>query len=178
MNLLVGTSGFSYKEWKGTFYPEKTPAKNMLAYYATQLPAVEINSTFYRLPNVKTLDTWATQVPESFRFAIKASRRITHFRRLKDADEEVGYLLKTCTTLGARLGLVFFQLPPNLPQDNEEMTVIGLGYETENGRFSDVLNKVNVNIVNFDTCNDVYGRLDEDIMLCAGSGTAGRDSCT
>ena len=84
MEILAGTSGYSYKEWKGPFYPEKLPAKEMLAYYAERLPTVEINNTFYRLPKTDVLATWASQVPEGFRFVVKASRRITHFKRLKD----------------------------------------------------------------------------------------------
>ncbi len=117
MKLCVGTSGYSYKEWKGTFYPEKLPAADMLGYYATQLPAVEINNTFYRLPKASVLESWAAQVPEDFRFSLKASRRITHLKRLKDAAEETDYLLRTAQTLGDRLGVILFQLPPFLKKD-------------------------------------------------------------
>jgi uncharacterized protein YecE (DUF72 family) len=117
MRLHVGTSGYSYKEWKGPFYPEKLAAAKMLAYYAERLPSVEINNTFYRLPKESVLETWASQVPEHFRFAIKASRRITHFKRLADAGDETGYLLRTTRTLGDRLGVLLFQLPPNLKLD-------------------------------------------------------------
>ncbi|MCH7825287.1 MAG: DUF72 domain-containing protein, partial [Acidobacteria bacterium] len=101
MNLNVGTSGFSYKEWKGPFYPEKLPNKDMLAYYSGQLPAVEINNTFYRLPKREVIENWAAQVPEGFRFSIKASRRITHFRRLKDTSEVPDYLIEATSVLGA-----------------------------------------------------------------------------
>ena len=83
MKLHVGTSGYSYKEWKGNFYPEKIPAKEMLAFYGERLTAVEINNTFYRMPKESVIEAWAAQVPESFRFSLKASRRITHFKRLK-----------------------------------------------------------------------------------------------
>src|SRR4029453_3076325 len=83
MHVLTGMSGFSYKEWKGLFYPSALPADGMLGYYASQFPVVEINSTFYRLPTEKTLLEWTSQVPERFRFAIKASRRITHNQRLQ-----------------------------------------------------------------------------------------------
>ena len=121
MDWLVGTSGFAYKEWKGTFYPEGLPAGRMLEHYAGQLPAVEINNTFYRLPKRSVLESWADQVPESFRFVIKASRRITHFKRLKNAGDETGYLLETLGVLGDRLGAVLFQLPPNLPLDLERL---------------------------------------------------------
>lgn len=117
MEMLAGTSGFSYKEWKGTFYPEDLPAGGMLSYYASQLPAVEINNTFYRLPRASVLESWADQVGESFRFVLKASRRITHFKRLKGAEEETDYLLRTAASLGDRLGAVLFQLPPNLKAD-------------------------------------------------------------
>ena len=117
MNLHVGTSGYSYKEWKGSFYPEDLKADEMLRYYGTQLPAVEINNTFYRLPRASVLESWAAQVPEAFRFAIKASRRITHLKRLKGAEDETGYLLETVKTLGDRLGVILFQLPPFLKKD-------------------------------------------------------------
>ncbi len=117
MKLNVGTSGYSYKGWKGSFYPERIPAKEMLGFYASRLLAVEINNTFYRLPKVGVLETWAGQVPADFRFAIKASRRITHFKRLKDVGDEIGFLLQTTQALGDRLGVLLFQLPPNLPCD-------------------------------------------------------------
>jgi uncharacterized protein YecE (DUF72 family) len=117
MTLFVGTSGYSYKEWKGIFYPEKLPAKEMLSYYASRLPAVEINNTFYRLPQQSMLEGWKDQVPENFRFAIKASQRITHFKRLNNVAEETKYLLDTVACLGERLGVVLFQLPPNMKKD-------------------------------------------------------------
>src|SRR6266850_4350455 len=117
MNLYVGTSGYSYKEWKGTFYPEKIPAREMLSYYASRLPAVEINNTFYRLPQKEMLEQWKEQVPENFRFSLKASQRITHFKRLKDVENETKYLLDTATALEDRLGVVLFQLPPNMKKD-------------------------------------------------------------
>src|SRR5687768_17823881 len=88
MRLYVGTSGYSYKEWKGSFYPEKFAAKDMLSYYASKLPAVELNNTFYRLPQRSMVESWKAQVPESFRFSVKASQRITHFKRLKEAADE------------------------------------------------------------------------------------------
>ncbi len=120
-HLLVGTSGFSYAEWKGSFYPEDLPGKRMLGHYASRLPAVEINNTFYRLPRASMLEGWAAQVPEGFRFAIKASRRITHIKRLKDADDEIGYLFHTLDSLAGRLGCVLFQLPPTLKADAERL---------------------------------------------------------
>jgi uncharacterized protein YecE (DUF72 family) len=117
MRLYAGTSGFSYDEWKGIFYPEDLPADGRLRFYAERLPAVEINNTFYRLPKRGVLESWASQVPESFRFAIKASRRITHQKRLADAGSETEYLLRTVATLGDRLGPLLFQLPPYLRKD-------------------------------------------------------------
>lgn len=117
MKLYVGTSGYSYKEWKGNFYPEKLTPQEMLAYYATKLPAVEINNTFYRLPREHVVESWAEQVPKDFRFSVKASRRITHVKRLKNAAEETDYLLRTIGALKERLGVVLFQLPPNLSKD-------------------------------------------------------------
>ncbi len=117
MRLWVGTSGFSYKEWKGTFYPEDLPASAMLAYYAERLSAVEINNTFYRMPRAQMLEQWATQVPAGFVFVLKASQRITHQKRLKEAAGEVDYFFRMASTLGDRLGPTLFQLPPNLKKD-------------------------------------------------------------
>jgi uncharacterized protein YecE (DUF72 family) len=119
--LLAGTSGYSYAEWKGSFYPEKIKPADMLAYYAERLPAVEINNTFYRMPKKSVLESWARQVPDGFRFSIKASRRITHFKRLKDAGEELGFLLGNVEVLADRLGVLLFQLPPNLRCDLERL---------------------------------------------------------
>lgn len=117
MKLWVGTSGYGYKEWKGSFYPEKIAADRMLQYYGERLPAVEINNTFYRMPREDVLTGWAEQVPARFRFSIKASQRITHKKRLKDADEETGYLTAAVRVLGPRLGVLLFQLPPYLRKD-------------------------------------------------------------
>ena len=117
MTLFVGTSGYSYKEWKGNFYPEKLPAKEMLSYYASRLPAVEINNTFYRLPQKSVLENWKEQVPAGFRFSVKASQRITHFKRLQEVEEETRYLIDTTTALENRLGPIPFQLPPNMKKD-------------------------------------------------------------
>jgi uncharacterized protein YecE (DUF72 family) len=117
VKVFSGTSGYSYKEWKGNFYPEKIAAADMLGFYATRLPAVEINNTFYRLPKASVLESWASQVPEGFRFSLKASRRITHLKRLKDVGDETAYLLEVTSVLGERLGVILFQLPPNLRLD-------------------------------------------------------------
>jgi uncharacterized protein YecE (DUF72 family) len=121
MEIRAGTSGFSYKEWKGTFYPEDLAASDMLSFYAGRLPAVEINNTFYRMPKPETVESWAEQTGEGFRFVLKASRRITHFKRLKDVDDEVDYFLRAAGALGERLGAVLFQLPPNLKKDIERL---------------------------------------------------------
>jgi uncharacterized protein YecE (DUF72 family) len=121
MNLFVGTSGYSYKEWKGNFYPEDLAAKAMLAYYSRRLPAVEINNTFYRLPQPPMIENWRDQVPESFRFSVKATQRITHIKRLKNCAEETKYLIETASLLGERLGVVLFQLPPNSKKDAERL---------------------------------------------------------
>jgi uncharacterized protein YecE (DUF72 family) len=113
MQLYCGTSGFSFKEWKGPFYPAKLPAGEMLGYYAARLPSVEINNTFYRMPQRSMLEGWAAQVPETFRFAVKAPRRISHVKQLKDCAEEAAYLFDTVACLGRKLGAVLVQLPPH-----------------------------------------------------------------
>ena len=114
MKLWVGTSGYSYKAWLGSFYPERLAAKEMLRFYASRLPAVEINNTFYRLPKESVLQNWAEQVPSTFRFVLKAPQKITHVKRLKDADAEVEYLFRAEKSLGLSRGAVLFQLPPSL----------------------------------------------------------------
>jgi uncharacterized protein YecE (DUF72 family) len=121
MMLRIGTSGYSYKEWKGTFYPEGLKAADMLSYYAGKLGTVEINNTFYRLPTPKLLEGWASQVPESFRFVLKASQKITHFKRLKGVEEEMGFLVNSARTLGSRLGAFLVQIPPNLKRDDDRL---------------------------------------------------------
>jgi uncharacterized protein YecE (DUF72 family) len=121
MKLHVGTSGYSYKEWKGNFYPEDLPAKEMLSYYSRRLPAVEINNTFYRLPQPSMIENWNAQVPARFRFSIKATQRITHIKRLNNVADETKYLLETVSLLEQRLGVVLFQLPPNFKKDVERL---------------------------------------------------------
>jgi uncharacterized protein YecE (DUF72 family) len=117
--LLAGASGYSFKEWKGSFYPEAMKPEQMLEWYAARLPTVEINNTFYRIPKRSMLEAWAATTPESFRFAIKAPRRITHISRLKSetVGEPLGYLYENIAALGAKRGPVLFQLPPNLKKD-------------------------------------------------------------
>jgi uncharacterized protein YecE (DUF72 family) len=118
MILLAGASGYSFKEWRGTFYPDKTKLEDMLAFYAERLPTVEINNTFYQMPRAAVLEKWAGLVPPGFRFAIKASRKITHFARLKaDAAENVAFLYRQLEILGEKRGPVLFQLPPFLKKD-------------------------------------------------------------
>ena len=121
MNLHVGTSGYSYKEWKGNFYPEDLPAKEMLAYYSRRLAAVEINNTFYRLPQASMIENWKAQVPADFRFSIKATQRITHIKRINNVADETKYLLETAALLEERLGVVLFQLPPNMKKDTARL---------------------------------------------------------
>lgn len=121
MHVRVGTSGYQYKFWRGVFYGEKTKEADMLAEFAQRLPTVEINNTFYRMPKPEVMQRWATQVPEGFRFAVKASRRITHIKRLKEVADDVGYLLRTASVLKEKLGVVLFQLPPNLKCDLERL---------------------------------------------------------
>jgi uncharacterized protein YecE (DUF72 family) len=122
--FFVGASGYSYKEWKGSFYPDDMKPEAMLAWYAQHLPTVEINNTFYQMPKVAVLESWASSTPDSFRFAIKASRRITHQARLKgeEAARSVEYLYKNLAALGAKRGPVLFQLPPFLKKDLPRLT--------------------------------------------------------
>ena len=115
--VLVGTSGYAYKEWKGTFYPEKLPADEFLAFYSSKFSTVEINNTFYRMPTEALLQGWAGQVPEGFTFVLKAAQKMTHIRRLKDCSKEVEYFSRTATVLGDKLGPTLVQLPPNMNKD-------------------------------------------------------------
>ena len=117
MELLVGTSGFSYPEWRGIFYPEGLAADDMLKSYAERLPTVEINNTFYRMPQPPLLEGWNNKVEGSFCFALKVPRSITHIARLKDAGDGVAYFMKVAATLGDRLGPMLFQLPPLYKKD-------------------------------------------------------------
>jgi uncharacterized protein YecE (DUF72 family) len=121
MRLRVGTSGFAYPEWKGSFYPEKLPAAGMLAYYARHFDTVEINNTFYRMPSETQLRQWSEQVPDGFSFVLKAAQRITHQKRLKEVGEEWSYFARTAATLGPRLGPMLVQLPPNMKKDAERL---------------------------------------------------------
>jgi uncharacterized protein YecE (DUF72 family) len=117
VRVLVGTSGFSYPQWKGNFYPSNISAGEMLSYYAKQLPTVEINNTFYRMPGKPVLAKWAEQVPAGFTFALKASQRITHQKQLDDVADSVGYFFDVASALGEKLGPTLFQLPPFMNKD-------------------------------------------------------------
>ncbi|HJV05177.1 MAG TPA: DUF72 domain-containing protein [Actinomycetota bacterium] len=117
--LFLGTSGFAFPEWKGSFYPEGLKSDEMLPYYAGRFPSVEINYTFRRIPTEEVFRTWAHRTPDWFRFALKANQRITHFRRLRDADGDVSDFLDPARTLGDRLGPILFQCPPTLQYDRE-----------------------------------------------------------
>ncbi len=161
MKLLAGTSGYSFKEWKGTFYPEDIKADGMLGFYSTKFPTIEINNTFYRLPKEHVLLDWASQVPDEFTFAIKASQRITHHTRLKpDSQSLVEYLLKNTSALADKLGPILFQLPPNLKKDLPRLQNF-LTYLPEGRRYTFEFR----NDTWFD--EDVFTALrDRDIAMC------------
>jgi uncharacterized protein YecE (DUF72 family) len=117
--ILVGTSGFAYKEWKGVFYPPELPAKKYLSYYAERFRTTEINNTFYRMPTAKLCEGWYAEVPEDFSFTLKLSQRITHFKRLKNVDDEMNFFLDSAAGLKEKLGPILVQLPPNFKKDTE-----------------------------------------------------------
>ena len=117
MRFLVGTSGYSFKEWKGNFYPEKLPQKEMLRYYAERFSTVEINNTFHKFPSEAVVQSWAEQVPDSFRFVLKARQIITHFRRLQNAEAYTDDFIRIASVLKERQGPILFQLPPNFKKD-------------------------------------------------------------
>lgn len=121
MQLYVGTSGYSYKEWKGTFYPSDLAAAKMLSFYAQHFSTVEINNSFYRMPDAKTMTKWASEVPDGFTFVLKAPQRITHQKKLVDCGGDVQYLFETAEAMGAKLGPVLFQLPPFQRKDTERL---------------------------------------------------------
>jgi uncharacterized protein YecE (DUF72 family) len=113
----VGTSGYNYPEWRGTFYPKDLPVSGMLRYYGERFATVEINATFYRMPTAKSLTGWAAATPPGFVFTLKAPQRITHMRRLRDVDEPLRFFCDVARQLGAKLGPLFFQLPPNFKKE-------------------------------------------------------------
>ena len=115
--IWVGTSGYNYPEWKGSFYPETLPAVKMLPYYAERFATVEINYTFYRAPTEKILEGWSSATPDRFKLTLKAPRRITHDARLRECADLVRQFIDTASVLGPKLGVLLFQLPPNLKKD-------------------------------------------------------------
>ena len=121
MNFFVGTSGYSYKEWKGSFYPEKFSDKKMLGYYAERFSTVEINYTFRQIPSETTIESWAGQVPEDFQFVCKAPQAITHHRKLQGAEEQTAQFIEALSGLKKRQGPVLFQLPPNFKKDLQRL---------------------------------------------------------
>jgi uncharacterized protein YecE (DUF72 family) len=118
MRYLIGTSGYNYPEWRGSFYPEKFPANKMLAYYAERFNTVEINYTFYRLPTEALLDGWSKGTPADFTFTLKAPRRITHDAKLQRCEDLTGAFCRIASTLGTKLGVLLFQLPPNFKRND------------------------------------------------------------
>ena len=122
MRVHVGTSGYNYPEWRGHFYPEELPAKEMFGFYAKVFRTVEINYTFYRMPTTKTTAGWLEQAPDGFTYALKAPQRITHIQRLKDAGENVTFFCDSARVLGAHLGPLLFQLPPTFRCDTERLS--------------------------------------------------------
>jgi uncharacterized protein YecE (DUF72 family) len=122
MRYLIGTSGYNYPEWRGSFYPEKLPAAKMLAFYAEQFTSVEVNYTFYRIPTEPLLAGWAKGTPDPFTFTLKAPRRITHDSKLQRCEDLTRSFCRTAGTLGSKLGALLFQLPPTFRRDD---TVLG-----------------------------------------------------
>ena len=121
MKFHVGTSGYNYPEWKGTFYPKDLPASKMLPYYVERFTTVEINNTFYRMPSAKTVTGWGAAAPAGFTFVLKAPQKITHFSRLRDVAQPLGFFCETAQTLGDKLGPLFFQLPPNFKKATDRL---------------------------------------------------------
>jgi uncharacterized protein YecE (DUF72 family) len=117
MAIWVGTSGYNYPEWRGTFYPEKMPTTKMLPYYAERLRTVEINNSFYRMPTEKTIDGWDGATPPNFKLTLKAPQQITHLARLRDCADAVAHFVRVASRLGPKLGMLLFQLPPYLRRD-------------------------------------------------------------
>lgn len=133
--LYAGTSGFAFQEWKGSFYPEGTPDGKMLQYYSRQLGTVEINYTFRRMPSEPTLEKWKTQVSEGFQFTLKAPQRITHFKKLRDTQEDVAEFVRRARLLGDRLGTILFQLPPTFRYESGILEAF-LGSLPAGGRYA------------------------------------------
>jgi uncharacterized protein YecE (DUF72 family) len=122
MRYFIGTSGYNYPEWRGSFYPEKFPTTKMLSYYAERFNSVEVNYTFYRVPTEKLLQGWGEGTPAGFRFTLKAPRRITHDAKLRNVGDLTRSFCKTAEVLGDKLGVLLFQLPPNFKRDDAVFT--------------------------------------------------------
>ena len=122
--VRIGTSGYNYPEWRGSFYPEKYPTGKMLPYYAERFRTVEINYTFYRMPNAKTIAGWDAETPPHFCFVLKAPRQITHIARLRNVGEPLAYFLEVARQLGPKLGPILFQLPPNFKKDTDRLAAL------------------------------------------------------
>lgn len=120
-HIHIGTSGWHYGHWEGPFYPDKTPSEKYLGYYSKSFKTVEINSSFYRMPDKETIREWRDTVPEGFRFSVKASRYITHMKKLKDPEAAVSYLISTVSLLRNKLGPILFQLPPKWHANPERL---------------------------------------------------------
>jgi uncharacterized protein YecE (DUF72 family) len=136
MNLFVGTSGFSYKEWKGSFYPKDIPAAQMLRFYSERFGSVEINNTFYGIPKASAVAAWAREVSGDFRFAVKAPQRITHRRELTGAPATMSQLMDAVRPLKQRLGPLLFQLPPYMKKDATRLReLLGLLRRRQHGAF-------------------------------------------
>lgn len=133
--LLVGTSGFGYREWKGKFFPKTLPAERYLAYYAERLDAVEINSSFYRMPKASVISSWLPETPKRFSFSFKAPASITHMKRLKNAQRELELFLDATAAVHSQLGCRVFQLPPNFKKDLPRLKDF-LDLLPPNGRFA------------------------------------------
>ena len=133
--IFLGTSGFSYAEWRGIFYPADVPSKKFLSYYAQHFKTTEINNTFYRLPTLKLTEGWYAEVPEDFSFTLKLSQKITHIKRLKNADEEMEVFLNAASGLKEKLGPILVQLPPNLKKNAEVLSDF-LGKYATKGRLA------------------------------------------
>lgn len=162
MTVRVGTSGFAYDFWKGSFYPADLKADQMLAFYGSQFCTVEINNTFYRMPKTEVLEKWAGCVPDDFRFVIKASKRITHDAKLEGCRDSVDYLYGKLAALGEKLGAVLFQCPPFLRRSDERLR-----------EFLSMLPARAQAVLEFRHpswfCDDVFQRLrDAGVSLCVG----------
>ena len=134
MAVHVGTSGFVYRHWRGIFYPEDLPAAQMLAFYASRFPSVEINNTFYRMPTEKLLKGWSDGTPGSFTFTLKAPRRITHDAKLQRCEDTLQAFCRAARTLGPKLAVLLFQLPPNFKK-NVEVLLDSVTVDNQSGRY-------------------------------------------